>query len=169
MNNMNRTEFVASVAGAFIGTLAATFFSFMILEAEYSPVILASTGASALLLFGVPHSPASQPWNLVGGHIISAIIGVSCYKLIPNALLASSVVIPAAMAAMYLLKCFHPPGGATAVSAVIGGETIHELGYAFVVIPVFFNAIILLSFAMAAGTFRENNPFEITNENQPDR
>jgi len=167
MNNMNRTELIASITGAFIGTLAASFFSFMILEAEYSPVILASTGASALLLFGVPHSPASQPWNLVGGHIISAIIGVSCYKLIPNTLLASSVVIPAAMVAMHFLKCLHPPGGATAVSAVIGGETIHDLGYAFVIIPVFFNAIILLSFAMATGTFRENNPFEIIDKNQP--
>ena len=55
----------------------------------------------------------------------------------------------------------HPPGGATAVTAVVGGETVHSLGYAFVVMPVFFSSIILLSIAMAAGTFRKRNPFEI--------
>ncbi|MDG4555715.1 MAG: HPP family protein [Candidatus Competibacter sp.] len=161
MEKMNPTEFTASITGAFVGTLAASFFSFMILETEQLPVILASTGASAMLLFGFPHSPVSQPWNLVGGHVVSAVIGVGCHKLIPNALLASAIAIPAAMILMHLLRCMHPPGGATAITAIIGGEAVHKLGFAFVVVPVFINAIILLSVAMSVGTFRQKNPFDI--------
>ena len=161
MEKMNRTELSASIFGAFLGTLTASFFSFMVLDIVSSSVIMASTGASAMVLFGAPHSPAAQPWNLIGGHVISAIIGISCYKLVPNALFAASLAIPIAMLAMHLLRCTHAPGGATAITAIIGGEAIHELGYAFVIMPVFFNAIILLSAAMSVGTFREVNPFDV--------
>jgi len=122
-------------------------------------MVLASTGASAMLIFGIPHSPVSQPWPLVGGHLVSAIIGVSAYFLIPNPIVASSAAIGLAMLAMHYARCMHPPGGATAVTAVVGGTTVHELGFYFVVVPVFFNAIILLSIAMATATFRERNPF----------
>lgn len=158
---MRRSEVILSVLGAFVATLVASFFSSTLLEAEQLPMILASTGASAMLLFGLPLAPVSHPWNLVGGHLVSALVGVSCYKLFPNELFASSLAIPVAMLAMHALRCMHPPGGATAITAVIGGPNVHELGYAFVVVPVFINAIILLSIAMAVGTLRENNPFEV--------
>lgn len=161
MRQMRNSEVVISFVGAFIGTLAASFFSASILEAEQMHMVLASTGASAMLIFGLPHSPVSQPWNIVAGHVFSAIVGVTCYLAIPNELLASSMAIPLAMVVMFLFNCMHPPGGATAITAVIGGSQVHDLGYAFVVVPVFFNAIILLSIAMAVGTFRENNPFEV--------
>ena len=161
MEKMTPIELSASIFGAFLGTLTASFFSYMTLDIISAPVIMASTGASAMVIFGAPHSPAAQPWNLVGGHVVSAIIGVSCFKLFPNAVFASSVAIPVAMFAMHLLRCTHAPGGATAVTAIIGGEAIHELGYAFVIIPVFFNAIILLSAAMSMSTFREVNPFDV--------
>ena len=159
MKSMSNSELTISIIGAFVATLIATFFTNTILEAEQMPMILASTGASAMLIFGLPHSPVSQPWNLVGGHLVSALVGVSCYQYIPNELLASSVAIPLAMLLMHKLHCMHPPGGATAVTAVVGGTTVHSLGYAFVVMPVFFSSIILLSVAMAAGTFRARNPF----------
>jgi CBS domain-containing membrane protein len=161
MEKMTPIELGASIFGAFMGTLTASFFSYMTLDIISSPIIMASTGASAMVIFGAPHSPAAQPWNLVGGHVVSAIIGVTCYKLFPSALFASSLAIPVAMLAMHLLRCTHAPGGATAVTAIIGGEAIHELGYAFIIIPVFFNAIILLSAAMSMGTFREVNPFDV--------
>jgi len=161
MRQMSNSEVLISFVGAFIGTLAASFFSASILEVGHMQMVLASTGASAMLIFALPHSPVSQPWNLVGGHVFSAIVGVSCYMLVPNEILASSLSIPIAMVVMFVFNCMHPPGGATAVTAVIGGAQVHELGYAFVVVPVFFNAIILLSIAMAVGTFREKNPFEI--------
>lgn len=161
MKEMPKFEFIISIVGAFAATLLASFFTLRILEVEQLPVILASTGASAILIFALPHNPASQPWNLLAGHIVCAIIGVSCHNWVPNLLLASSLVIPIAILGMYFLKCLHPPGAATAVSAVVGGDAIYELGYAFVLVPVFFNMIILLSIAMAIGTLRKNNPFEV--------
>jgi CBS domain-containing membrane protein len=156
---MPNREVYVSIVGAFIATLCASFFSFNILQAENQPMVLASTGASAMLIFAIPHSPVSQPWPLVGGHIISAFIGISAYYLIPNPILASSVAIALAMLAMHHTGSMHPPGGATAVTAVIGGTSVHELGYIFVIVPVFFNSIILLSIAMAVATFRDKNPF----------
>lgn len=159
MRTMPNKEVYFSIVGAFIATLCASFFSFSILQAENHPMVLASTGASAMLIFGIPHSPVSQPWPLVGGHIISAFIGISAYYLIPNPIVASSAAIGVAMLAMHHTGSMHPPGGATAVTAVIGGASVHELGYYFVIVPVFFNSIILLSIAMAVATFREKNPF----------
>lgn len=159
MKTMSNKEVYVSIIGAFFATLCASFFSFNILQAENHPMILASTGASAMLIFAIPHSPVSQPWPLVGGHIISAFIGISAYYLIPNPILASSAAIGVAMLVMHHTGSMHPPGGATAVTAVIGGSTVHELGYHFVIVPVFFNSIILLSIAMAVATFRAKNPF----------
>jgi len=156
---MSNKEIYFSIVGAFIATLCASFFSNSILEADQLPMVLASTGASAMLIFGIPHSPVSQPWPVVGGHIISAVIGITAYYLISNPILASSIAIGLAMLAMHYTGSMHPPGGATAVTAVIGGSTVHELGYYFVIVPVFFNSIILLSIAMAIATFREKNPF----------
>lgn len=163
---MSNGEVYISVIGAFIATLCASFFSNSILEADNMPMVLASTGASAMLIFGVPHSPVSQPWPIVGGHLISAFIGISAFYLIPNAVFASSAAIGVAMLAMHYTDSMHPPGGATAVTAVIGGSTVHELGYLFLLIPVFFNSIILLSIAMSIATFRDRNPFLIENDDE---
>ncbi|MGK0441924.1 MAG: CBS domain-containing membrane protein [Pseudohongiellaceae bacterium] len=159
MVNMTNRELTLSIVGAFIATLLAFFFSMMVLQADSKSLVLASTGASAMLLFGLPHSPVSMPWNVIGSHLVSAIVGISCYLFIPNEILASSASIGIAMLAMHSLRCMHPPGGATAITAVIGGADVHALGYAFVIVPVFFNAIILLSIAMAVATLREKNPF----------
>ncbi len=158
---MSEKEFIISIIGAFVGVLIATFFSNTILRADGLPLILASTGASAILMFSLPFSPVSQPWNLVGGHMVSAFVGVSCYFLVPNELFAASLSVPLSMLFMHYLRCMHPPGGATAITAVIGGANVHALGYAFVVVPVAINAIILLSIAVSIATFREENPFEV--------
>lgn len=161
MKTMSNKEVIISIIGAFIATLFASFFSYSILESEHMPMVLASTGASAMLIFGIPHSPVSQPWPVVGGHVVSAIVGITMYYLIPNPILASSIAIGLAMLVMHYTGCMHPPGGATAVTAIIGGDIVHELGYYFVVVPVLFNSIILLSIAMAVATFREHNPFVV--------
>ncbi len=162
MKSMSTSEVILSIIGAFIATLLASFFSSKILEVEGMPMVLASTGASAMLIFGIPNSPVSQPWPIVGGHVISALVGITAYYLIGNPILASSVAIGLAMLAMHYAKCMHPPGGATAVTAVIGGAGVHQLGYYFVVVPVLFNSIILLSIAMAIATMRPQNPFMVS-------
>ncbi len=160
MEKMNNFEVMISIIGAFLATLAASFFSHSILSIDGTSMILASTGASAMLIFGLPNSPASQPWNLVGGNLVSAFVGVSCSLWVANDIFATSIAIPLAMVCMYKLRCMHPPGGATAVTAIVGGASVQELGYAFLLIPVFFNSIIILSLALAAGMLREKNPYE---------
>jgi len=163
---MSEKEFIISIVGGFIAILLATFFSNTILETEDLPLVLASTGASTVLMFSLPLSPLSQPWNLVGGHLVSAFVGVSCYFLVSNELLAVSLSVPFSMLFMHHFRCMHPPGGATAITAVVGGANVHELGYAFLIIPVAINSIILLSIAMAIATFREENPFEVPDKEE---
>ena len=94
------------------------------------PLLIGSFGASAVLAFGAPESPLAQPRNLVGGHLLSALVGVSCQLLLgqePTA--AAALAVSTAIALMCVTKTLHPPGGATALIAVIGGADIHRLGY----------------------------------------
>ncbi len=157
---VENNELIISAVGAFIAVAIAGFFSNIILTSAGSPLIIASAGASAMLMFGLPHSEVSRPRNLVVGHSISAFVGVTCYYSIPDALLSTSVAIPVALVLMHLLKSMHPPGGATAITAIIGGETVHQLGYAFVIMPIFMNSLVLLVVALAVASFRSKNPFE---------
>ena len=113
-------------------------------------LMVASMGAAAVLLFAVPHGALSQPWPVFGGQAISAIIGVSAAQWIADPALAAGVAVGGAIAAMQLLRCVHPPGGATALVAVIGGTAVHDLGYGFVVIPVLANTLIIFLVAVAA-------------------
>jgi len=110
--------------------------------------LIASMGASAVLLFAVPHGQLSQPWPVLAGHIISAIIGVTCVRLLPGPVLAAGCAVGISIWVMHHLKCIHPPGGATALVAVLGGESIHSLGYWFVLAPVLINASIMVALAV---------------------
>ena len=138
-----------SATGGFIGILLTMWVSVHYLGAQGAAMLVASMGASAVLLFAAPHGQLAQPWNLLGGHLVSALIGVSCALMIANPLLAASLAVALAIAAMHYLRCIHPPGGATALTAVIGGASVHELGYLFVLTPVLLNALILLVAAVA--------------------
>lgn len=110
--------------------------------------VVASMGASAVLLFAVPHGPMSQPWPVLVGHLVSALAGVTCARWIPHTGAAAACAVGLAIAAMHGLKCIHPPGGATAFTAVAGGEAIRQLGYGFVLLPVAVNALALLLLAV---------------------
>jgi len=112
-------------------------------------LIVPSMGASAVLLFAVPHGALSQPWNVFGGHIISALTGVSCAMAVPGEIVAASLAVGLSVGAMHYLRCIHPPGGATALAAVIGGETTHALGYQFVFTPIMINVLVMLAVAVA--------------------
>jgi CBS-domain-containing membrane protein len=134
--------------GGFCGILGVYFVSDTLLDAQAAAMMVASMGASAVLLFAVPHSALAQPWNVIGGHLISALIGVSCARFIPDMLLAAALGVGCAIAAMHYLRCIHPPGGATALSAVIGGPMVDAMGYGYVLQPVLINAIVILGIAI---------------------
>lgn len=147
--SVSHKERILSGVGAFLGIFLVFLVSQFFVSDSGLIIIVASMGSSAVLLFAVPHGSLSQPWPLLGGHLISAFIGVACAQLIDNQLLAASCAVGLAVTAMYYLRCTHPPGGATALGAVVGGQTVHELGFQFVITPVLLNTTIILIFAVA--------------------
>jgi hypothetical protein len=147
-------ERVYSGFSAFMGIGSIWLVSTAVVDAS-APLIVASMGASAVLLFAAPHGPLSQPWPLLGGHVLSALVGVTCAKLLPEPSVAGPLAVGLAIALMYYARCIHPPGGATALIAVIGGPAIQQLGYGYVLVPIALNAVILLVVAIFA-----NWPFD---------
>ena len=143
------SEIVWSWIGAFLGIAAVSYINFNIIEKTDFLMVIGSFGASAVLIYGAIKSPLAQPRNFIGGHIVSAIIGVTCYKLFPHqAWLASSLAVATAIAAMHATKTLHPPGGATALIAVIGSSKVHGLGYLYVLLPTGVGAMIMLLVAL---------------------
>jgi len=119
------------------------------LEGRDLTLMIGSFGASAVLLYGAIRSPLAQPRNLLGGHILSALIGVASYNALHDHMwLAASVAVATAIAVMHVTRTLHPPGGATALIAVIGGESIHDAGYWYVLAPAGLGAVILLIVAL---------------------
>lgn len=110
-------------------------------------LMVASMGASAVLLFCVPEGALSRPWSVFGGHVISAFIGVACAKGIADPGSAAPLAVGLAILVMSICRCTHPPGGATALSAVIGGPAVHEMGLQYVFTPVLLNACVMLAVA----------------------
>lgn len=150
---VTHSERVVSALGAFVGIAVVVLTSRYFLTGGDSYLVIASMGASAVLLFAVPHGALSQPWAVFGGHLFSALIGVSCSLLIANDLIAAPVAVALAVGAMHYLRCIHPPGGATALAAVIGGAEIQSLGYQFVLTPVMANALAILLSAVVFNAF----------------
>ncbi|MDD2901048.1 MAG: HPP family protein [Syntrophales bacterium] len=142
-------EIAWSWLGAFLGILAVAYLNYQILSGTTLVMVIGSFGASAVLIYGAIKSPLAQPRNLMGGHVFSAIIGVSVYKLLPAApWMAAPLAVATAIAVMHATRTLHPPGGATALIAVIGGAKIHSLGYWYVLVPAGLGALIMLAVAL---------------------
>lgn len=147
--SVSRAELVRSCAGALLGILVTGLVSAQVLGPTAAAVwLMAPMGASAVLLFGVPASPLAQPWSIVGGNLVAALIGVSCSQLIGAPVVAAAAAIFLAIAAMFALHCLHPPSGAVALTAVLGGAQVHEAGYGFVIAPVGLNTALLVVVAL---------------------
>jgi CBS-domain-containing membrane protein len=135
----------AALGIALCGLLSATFF-----EPRASTLLIGSFGASAVLVYAAIRSPLAQPRNLVGGHVVSALVGVTCWRLFgDHPWVAAALGVSLAIAAMLATRTLHPPGGATALIAVIGGRGIHDLGFLYALVPVGAGALVLLAVALA--------------------
>lgn len=146
--NVTHRERLVSATGGVLAILLATLVAQYATGGVALPYMLASMGASTVLLLGAPHSPLSQPWAFAGGHLVSALIGVTCSIYVPNIYWAAGLSVGLSIGAMYYLRCLHPPGGATALLTVIGDQKIHALGYYFLLMPVLVNVVILLTIAL---------------------
>lgn len=154
------TEVLWSWLGAVIGVGICGFLSANYFEPADLTLLIGSFGASAVLVYGAIKSPLAQPRNLIGGHIIAALIGVACYKMFGGTLwLAGALASSLAIVAMLLTKTLHPPAGATALIAVIGGDKIHTLGFLYALIPAGLGAFILLIVALLVNNLSRNRRY----------
>lgn len=153
IESISAAEKMVASLGGMIGITLISVVSYQVTGASGAALIVPSMGAAAVLVFAVPHGKLSQPWPLMGGNLVSAVVGVSCYKLVPDPFLASGLAVGLAIGSMHLLSCVHPPGGATALAAVIGGPAINDLGYAYVFVPVLLNVLIIFVTAMVFNGF----------------
>lgn len=149
LDEVSVREKLVSALGGLVSITALVVLTDHLIGVEHAPLVLASMGASAVLLFAVPHGQLSQPWPVLAGHGISAVIGVASAQLISNTAVAAGVAVAVSILAMHQFKFIHPPGGATALTAVIGGPVVTGLGWEFVWRPVMINAVVMVALAVA--------------------
>lgn len=125
--------------------------------------IVTSFGSTIVVLFAVPRAEFAQPRNVVGGNVISALCGVTAFKLFGNQqILAVAIALATAVLLMQMFHALHPPAGSTAVFAVIGGTAITDLGYWFVIVPILAGMVILVLAAVVI-----NNAFKSPTHHYP--
>ncbi len=157
---VNASEIAWSWIGAFIGISAVGYLNQRLLDATSLVMIIGSFGASAVLLYGAIKSPLAQPRNLLGGHVLSAIIGVFCYQTFSAVpWLAGALAVATAIAVMHATKTLHPPGGATALIAVIGSDKIHALGYLYALVPAGSGALVMLLVALVVNNIPKSRRY----------
>ncbi len=138
-----------SFLGAFFGIGLIAFLQSQELSEIENVFLIGSFGASNVLIYGAVNSPLAQPRNLIGGHFLSALVGVTVFKFLPDILwLNASIAVASSIVVMQITKTMHPPGGATALIAVLPSEKIQELGYWYALSPVLSGAVILLIVAL---------------------
>jgi len=146
---LSRGDILWSWIGACLGIGALVWLNQQFFEGSDLTLVIGSLGASAVLLYGAPGSPLAQPRNLIGGHLISALVGVSAWQLLGDLpWLAAGVAVATAIALMQASRTLHPPGGATALIAVMGSSQIHALGFVYCLVPAFLGPLILLAVAL---------------------
>jgi CBS-domain-containing membrane protein len=146
LSEVSTKEKFVSILGGFLSILV--LLSITSPAWGHAPMVVASMGASAVLLFAVPHGQLSQPWPVIAGHALSAAMGVACGQWISCPQLAGACSVALAIGLMHQFKCIHPPGGATALTAVLGGPAVHAMGYKFVAFPVIANASVMVAVAV---------------------
>jgi len=144
-------ERLIACAGALFGIgLTTVICGLIIHDGDYLPTIVAPMGASAVLVFAVPTSPLAQPWSVIGGNTLSALIGVTASHCIDDRAIAAAVAVSLAILVMSVTRSLHPPGGAAALTAVLGGPMVLAAGWQFPLAPVALNSILLVGIGVLA-------------------
>lgn len=134
-------ERLRSVLGAFIGLMLVLAIAKLLGELSgLDEWLMASLGASALLVFALPQSPMSQPWAVIAGNTLSALVGISVIHLVDQPLLAMPLAASLSILGMFILRCLHPPAAAVAMIVVLG----HVIHYRYAFFPVMVDSILLV-------------------------
>lgn len=141
--------------GSFVAiTIVGLIAKFQFIDQSTSLFLIGSFGATAVMIFAMPESSFAQPKNVILGHLISSLVGVSAHLLMPESIIiCSAIAVSLSIVLMQLTGSLHPPGGATALIAVAGGPAVYNLGYSYVISPVLLGALTLLTVAWLVKTF----------------
>ncbi len=131
-----------------LAALALTAWLSVLMAGSGGIWLVAPMGASAVLLFCLPGSPLAQPWSVIGGNTVSALVGIACFQALGPHLWTGPVAVALAIFAMFSLRCLHPPGGAVALTAVLADATVHAMGFQFALLPVAFNSVLMVGAAL---------------------
>ncbi|WP_343329050.1 HPP family protein [Polaribacter staleyi] len=158
--SFNYKEGFWSFIGAFFGIGLIAFIQSFYLSDVENVFLIGSFGASCVLIYGAVQSPLAQPRNLIGGHVLSAFVGVTVYNLVPNIIwIAAPLAVSLSIIVMQCTKTLHPPGGATALIVIIGTEKIKSLSYMYVLSPVLTGTLILFLVALVANNMNKNRVY----------
>lgn len=152
-------EHIWTFIGSFVGIGLIGFLNREILSVSDNLFLVGSFGATSVLIYGVINSPLAQPRNLIGGHVLSAIIGVTVAMLIKELWLAAAIAVSVSIVVMQITKTLHPPGGATALIAIIGSDKVQAMGYWYVISPIFSGVMILLIVALIFNNMTPNRSY----------
>ena len=152
-------EHLWTFIGAFVGIGLIGYIQNSYLPISDNNFLVGSFGASAVLIYGVVNSPLAQPRNLLGGHVLSALLGVTVNNLVHITWLAAALAVSGSIVLMQVTKTLHPPGGATALIAVIGTEEVKNLGYLYVLSPILSGVVILLLVALVFNNVTDNRSY----------
>lgn len=159
---IDKKEHLFTFLGAFFGIAIIGFINSKYFVLNDNLFLIGSFGATSVLIYGAINSPLAQPRNLIGGHLVSAFVGVTVCKIFPNELwLSSALSVSLSIVLMQMTKTLHPPGGATALIANIGSEKIRNLGYFYVISPVLTGVMILLVVALIFNNITANRSYPI--------
>lgn len=153
-------EHLWAFLGSFAGIGIIAFIQSRTLLPNDNLFLIGSFGASSVLVYGVINSPLAQPRNLIGGHVFSALVGVTVHQCLPDILwLTAPLAVAFSIVLMQMTKTLHPPGGATALIAVIGSEKIKAIGYWYVLSPVLSGSLVLLVMALVFNNMTNNRQY----------
>jgi CBS domain-containing membrane protein len=159
---INFREHFWAFIGSFIGIGIIAYLQSKTLPHSDVIYLIGSFGASSVLVYGVIQSPLAQPRNLIGGHLVSALIGVTVQQFVPDILwITAPLAVSLSIVLMQITKTLHPPGGATALIAVTGSAELKNLGYWYVVSPVLTGSMILLIVALFFNNITSNRQYPV--------
>lgn len=137
-------EIGRAALGSAVGILVASLVAHALAPGLPALGLIAPMGATAVLVFAVPASPLAQPWPAVAGNTVSALVGALCARYAGDLGLAAPLAVGLAIAAMFALRCLHPPGGATALLAALSG-----VDPGFALSPVLMDTLVIVLVGVA--------------------